>query len=99
SDLTRAVMRVSAAGIVAAQAIFVVPLIANIMPVIGDRHDLAVRIRIGILSRLPVVQSTRYDVIQMRNYACRNERAAIVIPIYAPLVASALGEDFEFLRD
>ena len=67
------------------------------MPMVGDRLNVVVRVRIEMLARLPLVPAALNDVIQVRNHAGRAKRLAVVVEIDAPRIARAFGEDFELV--
>src|SRR5262245_3107770 len=68
---------------------------AQVVPVIGDRLDVVIRVRIEMLSRLPFVAPTLNDVVDVRNHAGRYEHLTAGVEVDAPGVARTLGEDFK----
>jgi len=68
---------------------------ANIVPVVGNRLNIGVCVRIKMLARLPLISGALNHVIQVRDDAGRAKRLAMVIEINAPRIAGALGKNFE----
>ena len=72
-------------------------VVAHVVPVVGDRLDVVVRVRVEVRAGLPLVAAALNDVVQVRDDAGRAERLAVVVEVDAPRVARALGEDFELV--
>ena len=72
-------------------------VVADVVPMVGDRLNVGVGVRIEVLARLPLVSGALNHVIQVRNDARRAERLAVVVEIDAPRIARAFGEDFELV--
>src|SRR4051812_5971225 len=70
---------VPAAERVGLAAVVVVPLIARVMAVVGDRLDVVVGVRIEMLPRLPLIAPARNDVKDVRDDAGRREKVAVLI--------------------
>src|SRR5262245_43471711 len=70
---------------------------ADVVPMVGDRLNVGVRIRLKLLARLSLVTSALNDVIQVRNHARRAERLAMIIEVDSPGIASTFREDLKFL--
>src|SRR4051794_6130308 len=86
----------SAAG-VAGPAVAQVGHRADVMPMVGNRLNVGVGIRIEMLAGLPLVSGALNDVIQMRNDAGCAKRLAMLVEVNAPRIAGAFGEHFENL--
>ena len=70
---------------------------AKVMQVIGDRDDVAIGVRVEVLSALSLVPRALDDVIQVRNHAGRDECLAVVVEVDTPRIARAVGEHFELM--
>ena len=68
-----------------------------VMPVVGDGGDVAKRIRIHMRAGLARVPATLDHMVDVRDDAAGHEQLPVLIPINAPLVGTALGEDLEGL--
>ena len=87
-------MGVPAAGGIAA-IVPAVRLRPDVVPVLGDRRDVDVRVRVEMLPRLPFVPPALDDVPEVRDHAGFDEEVAVLVVVEAPRVRSAVGEDFE----
>src|SRR4051812_21745893 len=90
----RAGMSMSAAR-VARAPITTMRRCADVMPMVGNRLNVGVCIRIEMLARLPLVSGALNDVKQMRNDAGRAKPLAMLVEVDAPRIAGAFGENLE----
>src|SRR5262249_60040676 len=70
---------------------------SEIVPVIGDRCDVVVRVGVEMLARLALVPTALNHVIKMRDHAGGDEHLAAGIEVDSPRVAGAVCEDLEFV--
>src|SRR3954452_9852234 len=70
---------------------------ADVMPMVGNRLNVGVRIRIEMLAGLALVSGALNDVKQVRNDAGRAKRLAMFIEVDAPRIACPFGENFEIM--
>ena len=90
-------MGMAAAEVVAGFAVVVIPLVAGVVPVPGDRLDVVISMRVEVRSRLPLEPTALDDVIQMRNHAGGAERLAVLIEVDSPRVTATVGKDLELM--
>src|SRR4051794_31118216 len=93
-------MRVAAAK--RARAIVRLPLVSRTrspVQVIRDGLDVRKRVLLKMLAALAEVAGALNHVIEVRDDAGGHKHLAVVVPIDAPLVASAFGEDLKSFRD
>src|SRR5947209_8202535 len=89
----------AAAERVGLQAVAVVPLVAGVVAVVGDRLDVVVGVGVEMLAGLPLVASAGNDVKDVRDDAGGGEEISILVVVEAPRVARAVGEDFELVAN
>ena len=65
------------------------------MPVIDDRADVAVDVRVEVAAALPVIDAAGDDVEQVRDHAGGDEHLALRVVVDAPGIAEAVGDDLE----
>ena len=65
------------------------------VPVIGDRLDVAVDVRIEVLAALALVDAAGDDVPEVRDHAGADEELALGVVVDAPRVAEAVRDDLE----
>ena len=88
---------VSAAERVTAVPVLLVPLIAGEMPVIGDRLDVVVSVRIEMHAALTLISAALHHVIQMRNHTGRQNSLPVIVEIDAPGIARTVGKHVELV--
>ena len=74
-----------------------VPNIANVMGMIGDRLDVIIQVGIEMLSSLPLVACSLDHVKQVGNDAGSNKSLAVLIEIDSPGVTAAPRKDVELM--
>ncbi len=92
-------MSVSAAQVVRALAIIDVPLVAQVVQMIGNSRDVGIGEGIEMVPRLPIVARPLDDVKQMRNDTGRAKSLAVVVEVDPPGIAGSLGEDLELMLE
>ena len=65
------------------------------MAMIGNCADITVDIWVEMAAALPMVNTTRNHMPQMRNHACRDEQLPLRIIIESPGVAEAVSHNLE----
>src|SRR4051812_2426425 len=65
--------------------------------VVGDGLDVGERIFLEMFAALAEVSRALNHVIEVRDDAGGHEHLAVVVPVDAPLIAAALGENLEGL--
>src|SRR5262245_62031276 len=65
------------------------------MPVIGDRLDVTVDVRVEVLAALALIDSARNDVKQMWNDARGNEQLPLGVVVDSPWIAESMRDDLE----
>ena len=65
------------------------------VPVVDDRADVAVDVRVEVRAALPVVDAAGDHVEQVGDYARGDEDLALGVVVDAPRVAEAVGDDLE----
>src|SRR4029079_3888032 len=88
---------VAAAERVGRAAVVVVPLVAGVVAVVGDRLDVVVGIGVEVLASLPLIAGAGDDVKDVRDDAGGGKKVAVLVVVEAPGVARAVGEDFELV--
>src|SRR5205085_8150284 len=88
---------VAAAERVGLQAVAVVPLVAGVVAMVGDRLDVVVGVGVEVLAGLPLVAGAGNDVKDVRDYAGGGEEVAVLVVVEAPGVARAVGKDLELV--
>src|SRR5690348_11452573 len=88
---------VTAAGCIGFTVTGVRPGVAEVVPVIGDRLDIVVSVRVEMRAGLPRIARTLDHMEEVRNHAGLDEKIALLAPVHAPWIARPLGKDLEFL--
>src|SRR5947209_17670554 len=87
----------AAAERVGLQAVAVVPLVAGVVAVVGDRLDVVIGVGVEVLAGLPLIACAGNDVNDVRDDAGGGEEVSKLVVVEAPWVARAVGEDFELM--
>ena len=90
---------VAAAERVGLEAVADVPLVAGVVPVVGDGFDVVIGVRVEVQAALPLVAGTRNDVQEVGDDAGGGEEVAVLVVVEAPGVGGAVGIDFELVAD
>ena len=67
------------------------------MPMICDRANVAVNVRIEVATGLAMVYTARNDMPQMRNDACSNKQLPFSIVVDSPRVTEAVCDDLKHI--
>src|SRR5262249_52984003 len=87
----RPTVRMPAAGAVGL-AVAAVRVRSDVVPVLRDRLDVGVGVRVEVLARLALVPPALDDVPVVRDHARLAEELAVFVEVHPPRVAGALGE-------